>query len=108
VLIVVSLMPFAKFLPGDIGRFQVRASSLDTGAAMLRVFDRVQAGMGGSRHFLLQDEALETDANGNGRADPGDAYRDVNGNQKWDRGWLSRYHSFCEIEPEDLPQAPSS
>jgi hypothetical protein len=104
VFIFCSMLPFAKFVPGDLGRFQVRVSSLDTGAAMLRVFSRVERCMGGGKHFLLEPETITTDFNNNGRAEPGvDFIDDVNGNGQWDRGWMWEYQNFCEVQPEDVP-----
>ncbi|NLW49312.1 MAG: CvpA family protein [Candidatus Brocadiaceae bacterium] len=105
-LIFVSMLPFARFLPGDMGRFQA-SPALDTGAAMLRVYDHVQGRMGGGRHFLLNDEPLETDQNLNGRADTGDGYLDVNENGKWDRGRIWQYRNFPEITLDIVPQIPA-
>lgn len=103
VLIFGSMLPFPKYLPNDLGRATVRVRALDTGVAMLHVFDYVQHRMGGNRHFMLEPEAIQTDANGNGRADPGDEFVDLNGNDQWDHGRLWRYRTSCEIMPEDLP-----
>ena len=104
VLIFVSMLPFAKYLPNDLGRATVRVRALDTGVAMLHVFDYVQHRMGGNRHFILEPETIVTDVDRDGRADEGvDFIDDVNGNGTWDRGWLWQYRTSCEIMPEDLP-----
>ena len=105
VFIVFSMLPFVKFLPGDIGRFQPGPSKLDTGAAMLGVFSHVQGCMGGGRYFHLHDEQIVTDVNGNGIAEPEvDSINDMDGDRQWDRGWLYYYDTFCEIKPEDVPE----
>lgn len=107
VFIVFSMLPFARFLPGDLGRFQIQGGIFDTGATMLRVFDHVQGCMGGGREFLLHPETITTDANLNGRADPDDLFDDADRNGLWDRGWLWHYRNFCEIQPEDIPPEPA-
>ncbi|MHC4480176.1 MAG: CvpA family protein [Planctomycetota bacterium] len=103
ILILWSLFPFAKFLPGDRGHVQLRGRALDTGAAMLRVYDFAQSRAGGST-FLLHDEPLTIDREENERYDRHDEYIDVNENGRWDRGWLWRYYSHAMVEPADLDQ----
>jgi hypothetical protein len=103
VLILVSLFPFAKYLPGDAGRIAMQGTPTDTGAVMLRFYSLASKRMAGARKFLLLDERLTLDANGNGRCDPGeDEYEDANANGQWDRGWLWQYHNYADIRPEHL------
>ena len=101
VLIFASMLPFAKYAPGDMGHFSVRSPKLDTGVAMLRVFDYLHDRMQGGR-FPLDPEPLLGDANGNGRADPGEPFDDQDGDGVWDRGWLWRYRDYAEIRLDDL------
>jgi hypothetical protein len=105
VFVLWSLVPFAKYLPGDLGSIQVK-SSLDTGVTMLGFYSFVERRMGGAQPFLLsEDEPLVTDVNGNGRFDndvAGEAYDDQNGNGVWDRSWLWRYRNQGQILPSDL------
>jgi len=102
-LILWSLMPFAKYLPGDYGTARVQAGLLDTGTAMLRFYDFAQARMGGGRPFLLEPEPVVTDPNGNGRPDEaGDEFADYNRNGQWDRGWLWRYQRHGTVLPDHI------
>lgn len=105
VFVLWSLVPFAKYMPGDTGTIKVK-DGLDTGVAMLRFYKFTERRMGGGRPFLLHDEPLITDLNRNGRIEPGEEFDDVNGNGQWDRGWLWRYENHGEILPSDLPGAP--
>jgi uncharacterized membrane protein required for colicin V production len=101
-LVLWSLLPFARYLPGDLGRVRVSVSALDTGLAMLKFYDFVEDRMGGSRLFLLRDEPLTFDPDENGRYDPRDRYDDLNRNGRWDRGWIWRYRNYAEITSDDL------
>ncbi len=111
VLILWSLFPFARYIPADYGRVRIEPSVLDTGAAMLTYYDYAAGRLGGNTPFLLEDEPLVEDLNNNGRADPNDAFRDVNGNRRWDRGWLWRYRNYADIllrqlEPIEIGTPP--
>jgi hypothetical protein len=107
VFVLWSLLPFAKYVPGDRASIQVK-SGLDTGAAMLRFYKFTERRMGGSKTFLLHDEPMVTDANRNGRIEPGEEFDDVNGNGVWDRGWLWKYKNHAQIFPSDLPGSGAS
>jgi len=102
ILIMWSLMPFARYIPADLGRAHLKVRTLDTGPAMLEFYAFASRRMPGGVVFLLHDETIHEDANGNGRADPGDAFTDVNQNGRWDRGWLWRYRTHADILPRHL------
>ncbi len=105
-LITWSMLPFAKYVPGDYGRLQIKAGVLDTGAMMLRYYKYAEQRMGGSTPFLLHDERIEEDPNQNGRADEGEGYFDANQNGQWDRGWLWKYRNYASITWEDVEDLP--
>jgi uncharacterized membrane protein required for colicin V production len=105
-LVLWSLMPFAKFVPGDLGRAEVTKPALDTGSRMLSFYEYESKRMPGGTVFLLQDEPLKTDENMNGKGDAGDSFDDKNGNGQWDRGWLYKYRHHATILPADLQQLP--
>jgi uncharacterized membrane protein required for colicin V production len=100
-LVLWSLLPFARYIPADYGNIQVRT---DTGAAALRFYAFVQKKVPGSAVFLLADEPVQEDQNNNGRADPGDKFLDENRNDKWDHGWLWKYRNYAWILPDDIGQ----
>lgn len=105
-LVLWSLMPFVKYIPGTWGNARPAVGALDTGSAVLYVYDFMQDRMGGAKPFLLHDEELVEDADKDGRFDAGDdAYRDVNRNQEWDRGWLWRYRHHATITVDDVQEA---
>jgi len=101
-LILWSLLPFVKFIPGDFGRVETDAGLLFPGKTMLRFYGFTARRMGGGRKFLVEDEKLESDLNGNGAFDEGDKFRDVNNNGVWDRGWLWRYRNHADFHIEDI------
>jgi len=101
-LILCSLMPFAKYIPGDVGVIRIQSATVDTGTMMLRFYDHETRCLPGNGVFLLEDEPLKTDANKNLRADEGDLYVDRNKNGRWDRGWLWKYKHYGDITPGDL------
>jgi hypothetical protein len=106
IFVLWSVVPFAKYLPSDMGSIRVKGG-LDTGAAMLHFYSFAERRMGGSQQFMLKDdEPLVADVNGNGRFDndvAGEAYDDRNGNGVWDRSWMWRYKNHGQILPGDLP-----
>ncbi|MHC4592591.1 MAG: CvpA family protein [Planctomycetota bacterium] len=104
-LILWSLLPFAKYIPGNLGHIHFKTGALDTGQAMLRFYSFASERMGGGG-FLLDDEPLVEDHNENARGDPGDSYDDVNENGRWDRGWLWRYRNHAMIDPSHLRPLP--
>ncbi len=101
-LILWSLMPFVKYIPGDAGHVNIKNPAIDTGAMMLRFYGFVEERFSGGRAFLLEDEPLKVDKNENQRADPGDAWVDLLNNGRWDRGWLWRYRRHASVYPSDL------
>ena len=107
-LIAWSLVPFAKYIPADLGRVQIKAKALDTGAVMLCYYKFAEERMGGNVPFLLDDEKIVDDLNHNGRADPGEGFQDSNFNREWDRGWLWRYRNQASITPEAVEPLPVS
>lgn len=101
-LILWSLLPFVKFIPGDFGRIETDSGLLFPGEAILRFYGFTAGRMPGGRKFLVEDEKLEADANGNGAFDAGDQFRDVNNNGVWDRGWLWRYRNHADFHFKDI------
>lgn len=103
-LVLWSLLPFAKYMPGDSGRIEITLNTLDTGVAMLRFYGFAEQRMGGGRPFLLEDEPLTKDRDNDGRYDRerDDQYEDLNRNGRWDRGWIWRYHNHAELTSSDL------
>ena len=103
-LILWSMMPFAKHLPYDLGRVNNNALPADTGSATLRFYGFLYDKVPGRRMFLLHDEKLVADVNKNGRFDTGlgEQFEDLNKNGRWDRGWLWRYRHGADFTPEDL------
>jgi hypothetical protein len=113
-LIVWSFMPFAKFLPGDFGRVNTDTGILFPGRLMLRFYDFTTRRMPGGRMFLLEDEPVVRDSDGDGEFDPPSAgfkqpelFRDLNENGLWDRGWLWRYKNHADIHMKDMEGAAS-
>ena len=121
-LVLWSLMPFVKFLPGDFGRIGTEKLPLDAGSAMLRFYARSTRTMGAGRTFLLDDERVlrdeeepygvpdaVRDLDDDGQLDPvpGETFEDLNGNGRWDRGWLWRYRNHADFQAEDIRQAAS-
>ena len=105
-LILWSLLPFAKYIPGDFGDARVNSRLLDTGTAMLRFYGYAEQRMGGNP-FPLEDEPVLNDVNGNGRPDVvGESYDDRNHNGRWDRGWLWKYKNHAVLTPSDLEALP--
>jgi hypothetical protein len=102
ILVGWSMMPFVKYIPRDLGHVEVRPAVLDTGEHMLKTYGFIERRMGGNVPFLLEDEPIVTDADGNGRVDRGDSYKDLNRNGRWDRGWLWKYHHAADILVRDL------
>jgi hypothetical protein len=96
-LILWTLLPFARYIPGDHGRLDPPSAIVDSGAVMLRTYDLFASNMPGNTPFLLEDEEVVEDHNNNGRAEPGESFDDVNGNGEWDRGWLWRYRNHAEV-----------
>ena len=121
VLVLWSLMPFARFIPGDRGRVEPEGLIVNSGGGMLRYYAFLTRRMPGRRTFLLENEPVpkEIDTNGDGKPDklndrdgdglwdPGESYVDVNNNGLWDTGWLWRYGHFADITMEDLRRAES-
>jgi len=101
-LILWTLLPFARYIPGDHGRLHPPSAILDSGAVMLKAYDVLASNMPGNTPFLLEDEEVVEDHNNNARADAGDSFDDVNGNGKWDRGWMWVYRNHAEILPAQL------
>jgi hypothetical protein len=104
-LILWSLLPFVKFIPGDFGRLETDSGLLFPGKAMLRFYGFTAGRMSGGRTFLVEDEELLADVNGNGAFDKGDQFRDANNNGLWDRGWLWRYKNHADFHFEDIELA---
>lgn len=117
VLVLWSLMPFAKFLPSDFGRISTDKLPLDAGRVMLRFYGRCTHTMGAGRTFLLEDERVLADReepygvpdaiadlDGDGQLDPvpGETFEDLNGNGRWDRGWLWLYRNHADFRVGDL------
>ncbi len=105
-LILWSLVPFAKYIPADMGDIRINARVLDTGSMMLGFYDHETRTMRGKAVFLLHDEPIKNDENKNGRADEGESYVDRNKNGRWDRGWLWEYKHYADITSEDVGQSP--
>ncbi|MBS3762677.1 MAG: CvpA family protein [Planctomycetes bacterium] len=115
VLILYALLPFVKYIPGDAGRIETQKLPVDSGALMLKYYGYLSDRMGGSKKFLVDPEPVLPggDRNGDGLPDgrnpvPGKAFRDLNGNGRWDRGWLWRYRSHADISFVDYQRAAST
>lgn len=106
-LILWSMLPFAKYLPADYGHIHIKADLLDTGAIMLKYYSHAEHTMGGAAVFLLHDERIQDDLNNNGRADLGEGFYDTNRNGEWDRGWLWKYRNHATIDPTALEPLPA-
>jgi len=119
-LVLWSMMPFAKFLPQDFGRVRTEKLPVDAGSLMLRFYSHCTRTMGGSRTFLLHDEPVLVDEDlplgvpdrlrdidGDREPDPvpGESFEDRNGNGKWDRGWLWRYRTHADFHVQDVYDA---
>lgn len=102
-LVFWSLLPFAKYVPADLGRVNAKLGALDTGATMLKFYDFAQERMPGNTPFLLEDEPVQGRTQGEQPPAPGEAFEDVNGNGKWDRGWLWKYRHYADIDESVLP-----
>ena len=107
-LVFWSMLPFAKFLPADLGRVNTKLGSIDTGYRMIAFYDFVQDRMGGNTPFLLEDETIENDVNGDRRAEPGDEFTDLNANGTWDRGWAWKYGHYADIGRNVLARIPQA
>jgi hypothetical protein len=121
-LVLWSMMPFAKFIPNDLGRVDPDRLLIDSGGGMLKFYNFVTRPLGGSRVFLLECEPVpkqidtnndgkpdrQNDRDGDGLWDPGEQYEDLNKNGRWDTGWLWRYRHFADITEEDLNLARST
>lgn len=100
-----SYMPFAKYMPGDSGRVVEKRLFWDAGATAIRFYSYMTHRMPGSRKFLLHDEPILQDVNGNGLVDKGsDDKWDDNEipNGKWDQGHIDRYRKRDEFGPWDV------
>jgi len=106
VLVTCTLLPFLKYVPHNKGDLNMAGRRVDTGSAVLRFYDYVQSRFGGNDDFLLDENEPMTpdlDFNFNGQPDlVGEGYDDINGNGRWDRGWLVRYRYHAAFEPADL------
>ena len=109
-LILWSLMPFAKFIPGDFGRIKTDSGLLFPGKAMLRFYKFTTNRMPGGRVFLLDDEPVVDDADGDNEFDPDtdESFEDVNNNGVWDRGWLWRYKNHADFHVSDVELVTSA
>jgi hypothetical protein len=128
VLILCTMMPFLKCIPGDFGRIQTDKLLPDSGGIMLRIYGWSAGRMGGNRMFLLEDEPIVKgrdanhdgrpdglDINGDGRPDalfdgtyPPQTYQDLNKNGVWDRGWLWLYRHHADFYVEDVELASTT
>jgi hypothetical protein len=107
IMFMYSLMPFPRYMPNDWGTVDERRVVYDAGAGALRFYSFLTRRMRGARPFLLEDEPIVTDENGNGVVDPGsgDEWRDVVPNGRWDRGALFRYRHGDEWRMEELEKS---
>lgn len=103
-LILWSLMPFARYLPQDVGRVNPDSLLVDSGGAMLGFYSFMARKMPGGRTFLLEDEPVTEDVDGDGEFDDGvgEEWKDVNRNGRWDRGWLWYYGHNSDFTPDVL------
>ena len=99
-----SLMPFNKYMPYDSGRISERQLFWDPAPTTLKFYAWVCDRMPGRIPFLLYDEEIVADENGNGivDADSNDAWKDTIPNRKWDRGAIPTYKRADEFKPEDV------
>jgi hypothetical protein len=105
-LVLWSLFPFPKYLPGDAGRISI-PSGIDTGAAVLRLYGVFEGSFGAADFPLDYHEPIEPDVNENGRYDPDldEGFYDLNRNGQWDRSWMWRYINHADITMVDLYKA---
>ena len=110
ILILWSVMPFGKYLPGDFGRVETDRLMIDSGRIMLRFYSFTARKMGGGRTFLLEDELVTVDFDSDKEFDQNldEDYHDLNGNGRWDRGWLWRYRHHADFNRDDLSTVTSS
>jgi hypothetical protein len=112
ILILWSVIPFSKYLPGDFGRVETDRLmlNLDSGRIMLRFYGFTARKMGGGRPFLLEDEPVTVDFDGDKEFDQnlGEEWQDVNRNGRWDRGWLWRYRHHADFNRDDLAVVTSA
>jgi len=116
-LVFWSLMPFAKFMPGDFGRVRTASLPVDAGSAVLRYYHHASVIMRGGRTFMLESEPILEGgdnvepygvpdvvevAEGVYKSEPGVHFTDVNGNGEWDRGWMDLYHNHADIRLDDI------
>lgn len=106
VLILWTNMPFAKYLPQNIGQMNSSRMVVDSGSIMLRFYGFVAAKMRvpGGRPFLLEDEPLTIDVNGDREYQQaqGDEFSDINKNGRRDRGALWHYRNYADFTYEDI------
>lgn len=103
-LIVLTLMPFLAYIPGDYGRIRTTSLPVDTGALMLNFYKLSAQKMGGGRPFLMENEPVLQDQNMDGAPDGGfgQEYKDVNSNGTWDRGWMWKYRNNADFTVRDV------
>lgn len=106
-LILLALMPFMPYIPGDFGRIRTRSLPVDTGAIMLRFYALSAHKMSGNRPFLLEGEPILKRNQQDGLPDggPGVGFEDINNNGKWDRGWMWEYRHHADFTVGDVVKA---
>lgn len=106
-LVLWGLMPFAKYLPADFGRIKSESALLSPAKGMVRFYGYLAHRMPGGREFLLEDEPIVGDLDGDNEFDQGtgEAFKDLNRNGVWDRGWLWRFEHHADIHTTDIELA---
>lgn len=110
-LITISLIPALPYMSPTVSRFEMSDKAMDTGGPVLAFYDFASERFGGNMDFPLEAEAQEPvqeedDQNQNNKVDfPGEAFRDVNGNGRWDRSWLQRYRTCWQFGTVEAARA---
>jgi hypothetical protein len=108
-LIFWTLMPFVPYMPGDTGRINTRSLPLDTGSLTLKVYACVADRMPGNTPFLMDAEPVIEDGNVEAENAVEDTvggskivFNDLNGNGRWDRGWLWHYQNHADLRSREV------
>lgn len=113
-LIFWTLLPFVPYMPSDVGRINTRSLPLDTGSLALKVYACVADRMQGNTPFLMDAEPVIEDDNVETESTVEDTigdykivFNDLNGNGRWDRGWLWHYRNHADLKSREVERYTS-